>query len=1103
MTPFNTVGGNKIPEKQKEVAKQFYNKSLSDQAIQGVPIVGIGASAGGLEAFKSLLECLAVDTGLSFVVIQHLAPGQESMLTDILSRFTKMTVQAVKDKMSVEPNNVYVIPPGTTMTVDNKILNLNPKGKSLKPIDAFFVSLAEDLKNQSIGIVLSGTGSDGTEGLKAIKAQGGITFAQTPNSAQYGDMPQSAISAEAADFILTPDKIAIELQKISMNPQHARSEIAARDETGTIEAKPKKETAIIAIFSLLKSNFNIDFSHYKETVVNRRVTRRMVINHLKTMTSYAEYLRAHPNELEALYNDMLIGVTSFFREPETFVALKETVFPKLVKNRSPNEPIRIWIPGCSTGEEAYSFAIAIQDYLKENALTNIQVQIFGTDVNEKNVEKARQGIYLRAIETDVPEQRLKRFFTSSNGNYQIVKTIRDMCVFAKQDITADPPFSNMDLISCRNMLIYFDESLHEKVVPILHYALKIGGFLVLGQSETIGKFTQLFEPANKKCSIYEKKRAQPSINFGFQVSSPYLKHKEVKEPEKKDALSMLRDEVDHLLITEYVPAALLVNVDLDVLIFRGAIAPYVLPESGLASLNLAKIIRKELRSEVQTVIYRAKKEDKPVKENAVRFEYSGELKTINIKVVPLHVEQYESPFYLLLFEDVSAGADLLRQTMELNITSKGRENVKDRQNRVLREELDSTKQTLQRIIETQEATNEELRTTMEEAQSTNEELQSTNEELETAKEELQSSNEELKTLNDEVKNRNQTLAQLNDDLTNLNRNVDPAIVIIDKSLRIRLFSPSAQKILGLSPSMVGIPLTTIKLNVIVEDLRGIISEVISKLRGISEEVRDSQGNYFEMRIRPYITQEDKIDGAVLSFVDASDRKQLEKNQRLAAIGETAGMVGHDIRNPLQAITSDVYLAKVELASIPESNEKKNMLESLQEIETNIDYINKIVADLQDYSKIINPVAQETDLEVLCKNLLKNKPQNIKTSCRVDKTAKRIVIDCNLLKRILGNLVSNAIQAMPNGGELTLRAYQESGHNIITVKDTGIGISDKVKPKLFTPFFTTKSKGQGLGLAVVKRMIEALGGTVTFESQEGNGTTFILRLPPTRKEIDIK
>jgi two-component system CheB/CheR fusion protein len=1062
--------------------------------------VGIGASAGGLEAFKVLLENLPVDTGLSFVVIQHLATGQESMLTDILSRFTKMPVQSVKNEMTINPDQVYVIPPGTTMTMKNKVLNLNPKGKSLKPIDTFFISLADDLKSQSIGIVLSGTGSDGTEGLKAIKAQGGLTFAQTPNSAQYGDMPQNAISAEAADFVLPPDKIALELQKIATNPQLARSEIAAREETGARKAKPKKETGLNAIFTMLKSNFNVDFSHYKETVVNRRVSRRMVINHIEKIGNYTKYLRTHTNELEALYNDILIGVTSFFREPETFAALKETVFPCLVKNRTPKEPIRVWIPACSTGEEAYSFAIAIQEYLEENSITDLQVQIFGTDVNERNVEKARQGIYPITVETDVNEKRLKHFFTSFSGNYQISRTIRDKCVFAKQDITADPPFSNIDLISCRNMLIYFDGYLHEIVVRTLHYALKVGGFLVLGQSESIGKFTQLFEPVSKKGTIYSKKKAQLSFAFGLQASAPYLKPKEGKRGGKKDALSVLKDEVDSLLVTEYVPAALLVNADLDVLIFRGKIAPYVSPESGLASLNLTKIVRKELRSEVQTMIYRAKKENKPVKENAMRFEYAGEQKTINIQVIKLNVDQYEEPFFLLLFEDVSSAAALLRQTMDLTLTSEGRENVKDRQNKELREELDSTKQSLQRIIETQEATNEELRTTMEEAQSSNEELQSTNEELETAKEELQSSNEELKTLNDEVKNRNQTLAQLNDDLTNLNRNVEPAIVIIDKGLKIRLFSPSAQKILNLSQSTVGLSITSIKLSVTIENLEETVSDVISKLNDITKEVQDEQDHYYEMRIRPYITQEDRIGGAVLSFVDIEDRKKLEKAQRLAAIGETAGMVGHDIRNPLQAIVSDVYLAKSDLASFPENKEKKSIIESLDAIAKNTDYINKIVADLQDYAKTINPVAEETDIEVLCKELLtaKDIPPNIKASCKIENTAKTIIVDCNLLKRILENLITNAVQAMPNGGELALGAHKDADDILITVQDTGIGIPDEAKPKLFTPLFTTKSKGQGLGLAVVKRMTEALGGTVTFESVEGNGTTFTLRFPKRNK-----
>jgi two-component system CheB/CheR fusion protein len=1077
-----------------KTAKESENlhKSASDFTVgESVITVGIGASAGGLEAFKELLECLPADTGLSFVIIQHLAAGQESMLAEILSRFTDMPVQTVKDNTQIEANHVYVIPPGTIMTMDNKILKLDTKGSSTKPIDAFLISLAEDLKALSIGIILSGTGSDGTEGLKAIKAQGGITFAQSPESAQYSTMPQSVISADAADFVLPPEKIAEKLPIIAKNPQMVHIEIESKVEKGTKRSLVKKETGLTAIFSMLKNASNVDFSHYKDTVVNRRVSRRMVINNIDGIAQYVDYLRKHPNELEALYNDMLIGVTSFFREPETFDALKKIVFPALVKNRSSKDPIRIWIPGCSTGEEAYSFAIAIQEYLGENSV-NLQVQIFGTDVNEKNVEKARQGIYLKTVEAVVNKDRLEEFFTSNNGNFQIVKAIRDMCVFAKQDITADPPFSNLDLVSCRNMLIYFDQYLHERIVHTLHYSLKLDGFLVLGASESIGQFTSFFEPVGKQSVIYVKKRAQPSITFGLQAPYANLKSKGEKNVEKKDVLSVLRDEMDRLLITEYVPGALLVNNDLDVLIFRGNVVNYVSPESGLASLNLARIIHKELRPEITSIIYRARKEKKPIKENAVYFEYAGERKTINIHVIPMHVPQYEEPFFLLLFEDVTSAATLLRQNMELSFSSEGQQNARDHQNRELREELDSTKQSLQRVIETQEATNEELRTTMEEAQSSNEELQSTNEELETAKEELQSSNEELKTLNDELKNRNQTLAQVNDDLTNLNRNVDPAIVMVDRSLRIRLFSPSAQAVLNLSPFEIGMTLTSIKLGIKVENLEKNIAEVISKLRPITKEVQDERGHYYDIRIRPYITQEDRIAGAIISFVDIHE---LRKYQRLANIGETAGMVGHDIRNPLQAITSDLYLLNDELKCIPESKSRKAMEESIESIEQNIVYIDKIISDLQDYTRAIKPNIVETKLCDLINGILAKTivPKNVQTQLNIDADLT-IKTDFTYIRRSLTNLIINAIQAMPNGGKLTINANVKNERIHINVEDTGVGIPEHVKPNLFKPLFTTKSKGQGLGLAVVKRLVEGLGGTVRFVSEEGNGTKFTIDLP---------
>ncbi len=1526
--------------------KNGSNNQTSEKVSQEFPIVGIGASAGGLEAFKLLLECLPVDTGLAFVIIQHLAAGQESLLTDILSRFTKMLVFQVEDGMQVEPNYIYVIPPGSTMTIEKGFLKLNPKGKSLRPIDAFLTSLASERKMHAIGVVLSGTGTDGTEGLKAIKAEGGITFAQKPESAQYPGMPQSAISADSVDFVLSPDRIAKELSKIAKNPQLVRAKME------THEPKTKKETGLRRIFTLLKSSFSVDFSHYKETVINRRVTRRMVINHIENITSYTEYLGTHPVELQALFDDMLIGVTSFFRESDTFLILKEKLLPELLKNRAAKEPIRIWIPGCSTGEEAYSFAIALQEFLEETGTANVQVQIFGTDVNGKNVDKARQGIYPKSIEGDVSESRLKRFFTSFNGSYQIAKFIRDRCVFAKQDLTADPPFSNLDLVSCRNMLIYFDSQLQERIVPILHYALKPNGFLILGESETIGKFTNLFNPVNKKGFIYTKKKAQPRINFGFEATVPPTKGKTaLREPVRKDAFSLLREEVDRLLITEYVPAALLVNGNLDILVFRGNITPYLSPESGQASLNVAKIIRKELRPEVQTAVYRTKKENKPVKEEAIRFQYGELAKTVNIQVMPMRTLNYEEPFFLVLFEDVSSAAAHLRKSMELTITPEGRENVKDNQIRELKDELESSKLSLQTVIETQEATNEELRAAMEEVQSSNEELQSTNEELETAKEELQSSNEELTTLNDELKNRNQALARLNDNLVNLTRNVDPAVVMVDSSLKIRLFTPSAQKILKLVHSDTGLPISNVQIAISVPDLENTILDVITTLAAVNKEVTDEKGHAYEMRVRPYITEENRIDGAVLSFIDVdvlkkhegevqvekekyrtladnspdiiartdrnmrylyvnpavqkinglspkafvgktgeetglpkklietwnkllqsvikagkeekgeiefpsptetrtyqyvivpefsvngavettlsllkdiTERKKametartnleryrsfvevsgelgwvanadgevvedipswrkftgqtyeevkgwgwsnavhpddfehtkqvwnqaikaksryeveyrvrrhdgvyrlfavhgvpvfkkdgsvlewvgtciditesrsmeqeltvsLEKSrrreteisallkasrsvlqnkefqysaraifdvcrellgatagyvallsddgkenevlfldsgnlpctvdpslpmpirglraraynsgnvvvendfnqsewkkfmpkghvylknvlfaplvieqrtvgvmglanktggftkrdiemamafgeiasvalangqmlemlgenekelkahsedlealveertmklrdsERLAAIGETAGMVGHDIRNPLQSIIGELYLARNNLASLPDSHAREDVKESIGYIEEQLTYVNKIVQDLQDYAKVSKPQLQETDLEKTVQDVLSSMhiPDYITVSYSQEADFPKINTDPLYLKRIITNLTSNALQAMPDGGKLEITGTCKSTKVFINVADTGEGITADVKEKLFKPLFTTKSKGQGFGLAVVKKLTEALEGKVTVESTVGKGTRFTLEFP---------
>ena len=464
-------GGNSLKPK-KRITNQSSNKLLPDLGEQNFPIVGIGASAGGLDPIIKILSGLPIETGMAFVVIQHLAQGQESLLPEILSRSTKMNVLQVKNGMKVEKNKVYVITPGKTMTLKNGCLRLVPKGLALKPINDFMISLASERKTQAVGIVLSGTGNDGTEGLKTIKVEGGITFVQDPETAQYSDMPKNAIVAETAYFILSPENIVKELVRISKNPQLARTQSEAPQQA-------EGETDLKKIVVMLKASSGVDFTHYKAATINRRIARRRVVNKIENDKEYVAFLRVNPNEIQALFEDLLIGVTSFFREPKTFEALEEKVFPELVKNLSANESIRIWIPGCSTGEEVYSVAIAIQEFLEKKLIVDLRVQIFGTDANEKNVEKARRGLYPKVIEDKVSENRLKRFFNEQNRNYQIAKLIRDMCIFAKQDITSDPPFSNLDLIMCRNVLIYFDSLLHERVFPIFHYGLKSNGFLVL------------------------------------------------------------------------------------------------------------------------------------------------------------------------------------------------------------------------------------------------------------------------------------------------------------------------------------------------------------------------------------------------------------------------------------------------------------------------------------------------------------------------------------------------------------------------------------------------------------------------------------------------
>jgi two-component system CheB/CheR fusion protein len=736
-------------------------------------VVGIGASAGGLEAFTLLLRALPDQTGAGFVLIQHLDPTHESMLTELLSKATSMPVSEAKEDMEVERNHVYVIPPNQNMAISDGTLKLTPRietrGQAM-PIDHFLRSLAEDQGSAAIGVILSGMGSDGTLGLAAIKAEGGITFAQDEKSAKYDGMPRSAIAAGCVDSVLPPAGIAAELARIGSHPYVTKPKTSE-------ELVPEGEVGLGNIFALVQNATGVDFTNYRRTTINRRIARRMLLHKIDKTEDYVGLLRENLAEVRALYHDMLINVTSFFRNPEAFEILKQTVFPDIVKGKSPEMPIRIWAPGCSSGEETYSLAISLLEFLGDN-ITSTPIQFFGTDLSDTGIEKARVGIYPENIQADVTPERLRRFFVKTANGYQISKTIRDMCVFARQNIFIDPPFSQLDLISCRNLLIYLEPVLQRNVLPILHYALKPNGFLMLGASEGIGTFAHLFGTVEKKQKIFAKKAtaARPPLEFpvgsfaGKDTNKGIGKRGRSADEHGRNAMEVQK-EADGVVLSEYAPAGVVINDDLEVLQFRGKTGTYLEPAPGSASLALLKMARPGLLCDLRVAIDKAKKENGPVTREDVQITSEDQVRNITLKVIPLKSPHLRERNLLVLFEERAGRKPVKTEGIA---GGKSEQEGETPQVTLFKKELAATKEYLQSLIEAGQEANEELQSANEEILSSNEELQSTNEELETAKEELQSTNEELHTLNEELRNRNFELGQSRDYAQALNARLNLA-----------------------------------------------------------------------------------------------------------------------------------------------------------------------------------------------------------------------------------------------------------------------------------------------------------------------------------------
>jgi two-component system, chemotaxis family, CheB/CheR fusion protein len=840
------------------------------------PIVGIGASAGGLEAFTQLLNYLPSDTGMAFILVQHLAPDKKSLLTEILSRATRMMVHEVVDNTTVEPNQVYVIPPNKQMVISQGVLKLMPREKirgMAMTVDTFFLSLAEDRGNKAIAIVLSGGDGDGALGAKAIKAAGGITFAQCEDSAQVNSMPNTAIATGHIDFILSPQAIAEELVKISRHPYIATPpSVNVVEELETIPG----ENALQSIFILLRATTGVDLTYYKHTTIRRRILRRMMLYQIERWSDYVTHLQNHPAEVLALYEDVLINVTSFMRDPEAFEALKSQVFPIITKDKSLQIPIRIWVAGCSTGEECYSIAICLLEFLDTQPIKP-PIQIYATDISESAIEKARLGIYKQSQMENISPERLRRFFIQLDDGYQISKSVRELCVFAKQNLCADPPFSKLDLISCRNVMIYFGATLQKKIVPTFHYGLKSNGFLMLGTSETVGEFLDLFLLVDKKYKIYARKLAPARLPLDIASNNYPLDLGNLNPQVNKETFTDVDLQLlaDQIVLNQYAPVGVITNYDLEILQFRGQTSFYLEPTPGRASLNLLKMVRESLRLELRTAVQQAKKQDLPVRKENLQIWDNEQPREISINVIPLLAPRSQERYFLILFEDTPTPAT--PQLVETNSQKTGRrQQTIDKEIARLQQELALTKEHLQAIIEEQEASNQDLRAANEEILSSNEELQSTNEELETAKEEIQATNEELNTVNDELHRRNIESNYLSNDLQNLLSSTNIPILMLGSDLRIRRFTPQAQQILNLIPTDVGRPLADINLNLNVPDLEQQILDVINSLTIKEQEVQDQKGYWYDLRIRPYRTIDNKIDGAVMMLVDIDALKRSAK-----------------------------------------------------------------------------------------------------------------------------------------------------------------------------------------------------------------------------------
>jgi two-component system CheB/CheR fusion protein len=854
----------------KTPAQAIHLKAAGAPAKAAFPIVGIGASAGGLEALEQFLKNVPVGSGMAFVIVQHLDPTRKGVMSELLQRATGMKVVQVKDRTSVRPDCVFVIPPNKDMSLLHGVLHLlapvAPRGLRL-PIDFFLRSLGQDQQEHSVGVILSGMGSDGTLGLRAIKEAAGVVLVQDPATAKFDSMPRSAIDAGLADIVAPaeelPGKILAYLQR---TPHIARTEEA-------LEAKT--QSALEKVVVLLRNHKGNDFSFYKRNTLYRRIERRMGIHQINKMSAYVRYLQENSQELNLLFKELLIGVTNFFRDPAVWDQLRTQAIPALLADRPPGQALRAWVPGCSTGEEAYSLAMVLREALDElKPKKNLQIQIFATDLDKDAIEKARLGVFPSNISADVSEARLKRFFTKEEHGYRVRKEIRELVIFAPQNLILEPPFTKLDILSCRNLLIYLTPEVQKKLIPLFHYSLNPGGILFQGSAETIGDFTNLFTPLVGKSRIFQRKESilrpeQIAFPSSFGASPPA--ENEVRLASKPP--TSLQSLADQLVLQRYAPPAVLTNDMGDIFYVSGRTGKYLEPAAGKANWNLFAMAREGLRYELTRAFAEALRQKESVALPGLKVGTNGGTQYVDVTIQQLTEPESLQGFVMIVFTETVA-------PMAANASGRSaKPQARNSRLAELEQELLQVRGEARATHEEMQTSQEELRSANEELQSTNEELQSTNEELTTSKEEMQSMNEELQTVNTELQAKVDELSRTSNDMKNLLDSTDIATLFLDKELNVRRFTPQATKIIKLIAADAGRPITDLASDLCYPELADDAREVLRKLAAVEKPIGARDGRWFTVRIMPYRTQDDRIDGVVITFANITGSKTLEAQLR--------------------------------------------------------------------------------------------------------------------------------------------------------------------------------------------------------------------------------